>query len=245
MKKSFPLIQRNPAQLLPIASIPAYRAGQDLARRTISPAKMGPTPSISTQTGDHPQTPLLPAPALPDGYTLHPGYPSIPDYLHLRAAAGLSPKTPAQAAPIASGSWYGCYITFTPAAAAAAAETSTEEATPATTTTTKQTKTVVAMGRIIGDGGWYFHVADMAVLPAHQRRGLGDAVLKHLLAHIRARAPPGDEGGGSSSRGGPYVTLFADGPGRRLYARNGFVETAPGGQLGMMLPMGWEKRWGQ
>jgi len=33
------------------------------------------------------------------------------------------------------------------------------------------------MGRVIGDGGWYFHIVDMAVLPEHQRRGLGDAVL--------------------------------------------------------------------
>jgi hypothetical protein len=28
------------------------------------------------------------------------------------------------------------------------------------------------MGRVIGDGGWYFHVVDMAVLPEHQRRDL-------------------------------------------------------------------------
>ena len=34
----------------------------------------------------------------------------------------------------------------------------------------------VGMGRILGDGGWYFHVVDMAVLPEHQRRGLGDVV---------------------------------------------------------------------
>ncbi|WP_370260313.1 hypothetical protein [Cryobacterium sp. TMT3-29-2] len=29
------------------------------------------------------------------------------------------------------------------------------------------------MGRIIGDGGWYFHIADMATLPEFQGRGLG------------------------------------------------------------------------
>ncbi|KAK3337566.1 hypothetical protein B0T19DRAFT_438216 [Cercophora scortea] len=152
-----------------------------------------------------------PTPSLPEGYTLNPGFPSISDYRNLRALSGLSPVTEAQAAPIPTGSWYGCFITFTP---------------PDTDTTTS---TPVAMGRIIGDGGWYFLIADMAVLPAHQRRGLGDVVLKHLLGYIKTHAPAG-----------PYVTLFADGPGRRLYAKNGFGEAMPG-QMGMQLPMGWER----
>lgn len=161
-------------------------------------------------------------PALPKGYTLHPGYPSVPDYLHLRAASGLSPKTAAQAAPVASGSWHGCYITFTGGA------TADQPATAASAGGPGQGQ-AVAMGRVIGDGGWYFHIADMAVLPEHQRKGLGDAILKHLVAHIRAKAPAGE---GAE----PYVTLLADEPGRRLYRRHGFVETMPG-SLGMMLPM--------
>ncbi|KAK4239502.1 acyl-CoA N-acyltransferase [Achaetomium macrosporum] len=165
-----------------------------------------------------------PAPALPEGYTLRPGYPPIPAYLHLRAAAGLTPKTAAQAKPVAQHSWYGCYITFS---------------NPSNTDnnnegTADKEEEIVAMGRIIGDGGWYFHIADMAVLPTHQRKGLGDAVLKDLLRHIKEHAP--QDGTGA------YVTLFADGPGRKLYAKNGFVEALPSGQLGMMLPMGWEGR---
>ncbi|KAK3311597.1 uncharacterized protein B0T15DRAFT_80599 [Chaetomium strumarium] len=161
--------------------------------------------------------------ALPKGYTLHAGYPPIPAYLHLRAAAGLTPKTAAQAKPVAEHSWYGCYITFSNATANnnEGKDDGDEEE-------------VVAMGRIIGDGGWYFHIADMAVLPTHQRKGLGDAVLKDLLRHIKEHAP--QDGTGA------YVTLFADGPGRRLYAKNGFVESLPSGQLGMNLPMGWERR---
>ncbi|KAL2131176.1 hypothetical protein VTI74DRAFT_5442 [Chaetomium olivicolor] len=159
-------------------------------------------------------------PVLPEGYTLHRGYPPIPDYLHLRAASGLTPKTPAQAAPVAEGSWHGCYIRF------ASAERDSPE---------HNHSRIVAMGRIIGDGGWYFHIADMAVLPEHQRKGLGDAILKHLLGHIKEHAPQDADGKGA------YVTLFADEPGRKLYARNGFVEAAPR-QLGMMMPMGWERR---
>jgi ribosomal protein S18 acetylase RimI-like enzyme len=85
------------------------------------------------------------------------------------------------------------------------------------------TDEVVGMGRLIGDGGWYFHVVDMAVIPEHQRRGLGDLVLGSLLDLIQATAPPN-----------PYVTLLADPPGRRLYERHGFTQTAPD-SVGMVL----------
>ncbi|KAL3452741.1 hypothetical protein BJX65DRAFT_154137 [Aspergillus insuetus] len=136
-------------------------------------------------------------PSLPENYTLHPGYPPLDAYLHLRAASGLTPKTPAQGAAIPSGSWYGVYITYTDP--------------------TSSSTSPVAMGRIISDGGWYFHIADMAVLPEHQRKGLGDIVLKELLRYIRENAPEGE----------PYVNLLADPPGRKLYAKNGFVESAP------------------
>lgn len=179
-------------------------------------------------------------PPLPEGYALHPGYPSVPDYLHLRAASGLAPKTAAQAAPVASGSWYGCYITFTPRQPQATTTiTANNNNTPSPAPATSRTPgagpaiaVLVAMGRIIGDGGWYFHIADMAVLPEHQRKGLGDAVLRHLLGHIRAHAPSGEDGAEQ-----PYITLLADEPGRRLYRRHGFVETMPR-SMGMMLPMG-------
>ena len=50
---------------------------------------------------------------------------------------------------------------------------------------------VVAMGRVIGDGGWYFTLADVATLPDYQRRGLGGQVLGWLLKQIAARAPAG------------------------------------------------------
>jgi len=63
----------------------------------------------------------------------------------------------------------------------------------------------------------------MAVLPAHQRRGLGDAILSALLGRIRELAPPG-----------AYVNLLADPPGHRLYERHGFTPTAPD-SVGMAL----------
>jgi len=81
------------------------------------------------------------------------------------------------------------------------------------------------MDRVLGDGGWCFHVVDMAVLPEHQRRGLGGAVLTALLDRVRDRAPAG-----------AYVNLLADPPGRVFYSRHGFTDTAPH-SIGMALTL--------
>jgi GNAT superfamily N-acetyltransferase len=132
-------------------------------------------------------------------YEMVIGYPQVKDYLHLREFSGLSPKTESQAKNISTGSWFGAYVIH------------------------RQQGTVVGMGRIIGDGGWYFLIVDMAILPEHQRKGLGDAILKRLLEQIESEAPPN-----------PYVALMADAPGQKLYKRNGFIETAPK-SIGMVL----------
>jgi GNAT superfamily N-acetyltransferase len=133
---------------------------------------------------------------LPDGYSLASGLPDAPTYLRLRELAGLSPKRLEQAEPAVRENWASFHVVHA-------------------------NDGPVGMGRVIGDGGWYFHIADMAVLPEHQRRGIGDAILTALLDRIRAEAPAG-----------AWVTLLADPPGRRLYARHGFAETAPD-SLGM------------
>ena len=139
---------------------------------------------------------------LPDGYRLISTAPAVIDHLMLRERAELSPMGRRQAEAGLRGSWTACHVVHEPSG-----------------------KTV-AMGRIIGDGGCFFQVVDMAVLPGHQRRGLGDAVLAHLLDRIRVAAPPG-----------AYVSLLADPPGRRLYAKHGFRETAPS-SIGMALRLG-------
>lgn len=133
------------------------------------------------------------------GYRLVHDAPPVADYLRLRTESGLSPKTEEQARAALPGSWAAVHVVH------------------------EDTGEVVGMGRLLGDGGWYFHVVDMAVLPGHQRRGIGDAVLAALLDRVREDAPPG-----------AYVNLLADPPGRRLYERHGFAETAPG-SVGMAL----------
>jgi GNAT superfamily N-acetyltransferase len=57
---------------------------------------------------------------------------------------------------------------------------------------------------------------DIAVLPAYQKQGLGKRIMVALDAWLRANAQPS-----------AYVTLVADGDARHLYAKFGFVETAP------------------
>ncbi|KAL1967969.1 hypothetical protein VTN77DRAFT_2386 [Rasamsonia byssochlamydoides] len=194
-------------------------------------------------------------PVLPPGYTLHEGYPPVATYLHLRSASGLSPKNTAQAAAALRGSWYGCYISYNHTNANTNSNIDIDTLDSDNTnddivgSTAAAADEIVAMGRVIGDGGWYFHIVDMAVLPAHQRRGLGDAILKKLLERIRLEAPAADpetepapevsteendEKKNTNASFLPYISLFADEAGRKLYARNGFVESAPR-SLGMVL----------
>lgn len=126
----------------------------------------------------------------PGRHELVDGPPTADAYRTLRRRAGLSPVSEAQAAAAVAGSWAACHVLL--------------DGEP------------IGMGRVIGDGGWYFHIVDMAVVPAHQRQGIGDQILSHLLDQIRKRAPAN-----------AFVTLLADPPGRRLYERHGFRESAP------------------
>lgn len=134
------------------------------------------------------------------GYEIRAEPPTTEAYLRLRLHSGLSSKTPAQASAAIAGSW-------------------------AFRTAVDACGEVVGMGRIVGDGGWYFLIADMATAPAHQGRGIGGAVLDALLSQVRDNAPAG-----------AYVTLTADPPGRRLYESRGFTDVAPG-MTGMHLVM--------
>ncbi len=104
---------------------------------------------------------------LPAGYRLADGPPALSDYLLLRERSGLTSRREDQARAALEGSWAAVHVVLDAEAA------------------------TVGMGRLLGDGGWYFHVVDMAVLPGHQRQGLGDLILSTLLDRIRREAPAG------------------------------------------------------
>lgn len=130
--------------------------------------------------------------SLPTGYVLRVGPPSVAAYVYLREASGMSPKTHRQALAGINGAWAAVHVIH------------------------ESSEQTVAMGRVIGDGGWYFHIIDMAVLPEHQRRGLGNMILTWLLDRIRQDAPSD-----------AFVSLMADPPGRSLYERHGFKDRSP------------------
>jgi GNAT superfamily N-acetyltransferase len=117
-------------------------------------------------------------------------FPDAGDYCRLRSAAGMSPKTLAAARKGLPNTLYGVSL--------------------------RRDGELVGMGRIIGDGGCFYTVVDIAVAPPYQGQGLGKRIMKALDEWLRTHAEPS-----------AYVTLVADGEARHLYAKYGFVETAP------------------
>lgn len=120
--------------------------------------------------------------------------PTPEEHARLRDAAGMTPFPAASAPAGLAASWF-----------AVTARAPSGEA--------------VGMGRLIGDGALFLQVVDIAVDPAHQRRGIGTAILRRLLEHVDRHAPDA------------YVSLVAEPAGRALYRRFGFVDVAP--SLGM------------
>lgn len=125
-----------------------------------------------------------------DGLRLVERFPGIDDYRRLRSATGLSPKSAEAAARGLANTLYGVSVV--------------------------NGDRVIGMGRIIGDGGCFFVVVDIAVQPEFQKRGLGKRIMDALDAWLRANAPVSSN-----------VSLFADGDARHLYAKYGFVEAGP------------------
>lgn len=71
--------------------------------------------------------------------------------------------------------------------------------------------TVVGMGRVVGDGAFFFYLQDLAVDPEHRARGIGRELTERLLAQVRVIA------GGDA-----FLGLFATESAVPLYRRAGF-----------------------
>lgn len=125
-----------------------------------------------------------------DGIVLTERFPDTEDYCRLRAVAGMSPKSPEAARRGLPNTLYGVSLL--------------------------RGTDVVGMGRIIGDGGCFFTVVDIAVVPELQGRGLGKRIMVALDAWLRVNVPES-----------AYVSLAADGDAKHLYAQFGFVDTTP------------------
>jgi ribosomal protein S18 acetylase RimI-like enzyme len=80
----------------------------------------------------------------------------------------------------------------------------------------KKEKTIVGMGRIIGDGGCFCQVVDICVLPECQGQGVGKIIMEQISNFIQTQLPKSC-----------YVSLLADGNANHLYEKFGFKDTLP------------------
>jgi GNAT superfamily N-acetyltransferase len=85
----------------------------------------------------------------------------------------------------------------------------------------------IGSGRVIGDGVLVFYVQDVIVLPEHQRKGCGTAIMNAIMDYVRRTAKPT-----------AIVGLFSARGMESWYARYGFIQR-PHGHLGpgMVLPV--------
>lgn len=48
--------------------------------------------------------------------------------------------------------------------------------------------TIVGMGRVVGDNSIYFHIQDVIVDPAFQKKGIGNIIMKELMEYIEKKS---------------------------------------------------------
>ena len=129
--------------------------------------------------------------------TLTREIPGNEEYRALRTAAGLSLMTEEGAAIGLPASWCSVCV--------------------------RHNGELIGMGRVVGDGGLFLFVVDIAVAPTWQGNGLGRRIMQALMDEVHARAPART-----------MVGLIADGSAHELYAKFGFKLVAPGAH-GMLL----------
>tara|TARA_B100000929_G_scaffold219157_1_gene175761 strand:- start:143 stop:568 length:426 start_codon:yes stop_codon:yes gene_type:complete len=136
--------------------------------------------------------------------TLIEAVPDIDTYRRLRREAGMTDRAPPAAAAGLAGSLY-CVLAFVDSRA-------------------------VGMARVIGDGGCFFQICDVAVVVDQQGRDIGHALVTRLTHWL-------DNNVCESA----FVSLMADGESHHLYTRHGFEFSAPGSQ-GMVYPRRYRRR---
>ncbi|MBU5345039.1 GNAT family N-acetyltransferase [Paenibacillus lautus] len=70
---------------------------------------------------------------------------------------------------------------------------------------------LIGMGRVVGDGAFYFQLVDIMVAASHLYQGVEEMIVSELLSRLKKTAPSGAE-----------VTVITDVPGIKLYQHAGF-----------------------
>lgn len=131
-------------------------------------------------------------------YLLRQEIPRVEDYIAIRLAAGLSRKSEEAASRGLRNGLFSVVVY--------------EDNIP------------IGIGRVIGDDGCFYEITDIAVLPAHQKKGVGDMIMRAIMEYLHAHAPKT-----------AYVSLMADHGTPHFYARYGFQFTAMPKSSGMYL----------
>lgn len=116
--------------------------------------------------------------------------PQVEEYCDLRVSAGMSPKSIEAAR---KGLPHACF-----------------------NITIYDNESLIAMGRVIGDGGTVFQIVDIAVDKGYQGRGYGRIIMEEIMTYIENVAEKGT-----------YVSLMTDYPADKLYEKFGFISTEP------------------
>ncbi|ERB65347.1 MULTISPECIES: GNAT family N-acetyltransferase [Vibrio] len=124
-------------------------------------------------------------------YVVVQSVPSPEAYCALRVTAGLSPKSLEAAKIGLPNSLYGVSV--------------------------MDGDKLIAMGRVVGDGGCNFEIVDVAVDPDYQGKGLGRKVMEHIDGYLS-----------SVALAGSYVSMIADEP--VFYEKLGYRLVAPASQ---------------
>lgn len=75
---------------------------------------------------------------------------------------------------------------------------------------------LIGMGRVIGDGGCFYNVVDIAVHPDYQNKKLGSYIMWEIKKYLDVNIPKDS-----------YVNLIADFPADKLYKKFGFEYSYP------------------
>ena len=131
-------------------------------------------------------------------YQLKAQTPTAEDYIRIRLAAGLSRKTEAAATTGLKNSLFAVTVFYG--------------------------GEPIGLGQVIGDGGCFFELVDIAVVPEHQKKGVGKRIMDALMTYIYKHAPES-----------AYVSLMADHGTLDFYAKFGFTKTQAPHAAGMYL----------
>lgn len=131
-------------------------------------------------------------------YEIRNEIPDVNDYIEIRLQAGLSRKS-VEAATIGLKNSIFAVVVYA-------------------------NNVPIGIGRIIGDGGCFFEITDMAVLPEHQHKGVGTLIMKSLVTWLKENAPIT-----------AYVSLMADHGTPEFYAKFGFTKAELPKSSGMYM----------